>query len=133
MGPYEIALEAVYGHPALMKALGQTDLATESLVFFISESIHESLILTPSPTTRLVIDGAPSIEPTVSELTFDDFHHRTTRDVYEIGTAVLAELSGGNEHILKLVATIDDGFELNESVFVWRLPLRLPDIPGYTD
>ena len=133
MGPYEIGLEAVYGHPALMKALGQTGLAEEGLVFFVSESIHDNLILTPSPTTTLTIDGGPVIEPTISELTFDDFHHRTSRFVYAIGADALANLSDGGEHVLRLKATIDDGFMPTESVFTWRLPMRLPDIPGYTD
>jgi hypothetical protein len=133
MGPYEIGLEAVYGHPALMKALGQTGLAEEGLIFFLSESIHDNLILTPSPTTILTIDGGPAIEPTIAELTFDDFHHRTSRFVFAIGPEALASLNDGAEHVLRLKATIDDGFTPTESVFTWRLPMRLPDIPGYTD
>lgn len=133
MGPYEIGIEAVYGHPALLKALGQTDLGTEAVVFFISESIHESLILTPPPTTRLAIDGGTPLEPMTSELTLDDFHHRTSRHIFQLKPDLIAALNGGEEHVLKLIATIDDGYSLSESTYVWRLPLNLPNIAGYTD
>ena len=122
-------IDAVYGHPLLLSALGHTDESPDTVVVFMTENIHDDNFLSPSPTAYLTIDGSGRTSPINVELLNNDIHHRSSKLTYFVpGADTFANSTASHTFSLEVAGeTAGDGLvESRANVLTWKLPVALP-------
>jgi len=123
--PGEVEVDAVFGHPLLLEVAGGAEGENSSIVFFVTENIHDDQLIGEIPEVWLKIDGNDPISAADSRVTKNDIHHRTTRFDFSLGAGLMSDEFVLSEHSLAL--TVGSSVENSNSAntLLWSMPVDL--------
>lgn len=124
VGPDDAEIDGVFGHPALLSALGHTEDSPDTLVFFLTENIHDEDFSLPASMAYLMIDGAGRTGHIDVELLNNDIHHRASKLTYSVPGAD-GLLTSPGQHTISLLVP-GGQVESPANTLTWRLPVALP-------
>ena len=123
--PNEIDIDAVFGHPLLLEVAGGAKGAAGSIVFFVTENIHDDQLIGEIPEVWLEIDGGDAFGTDVSRVTKYDIHHRTTRFDFTLPTGTTADEFVLGEHSLALTVGSTAEESTGANTLLWTMPVDL--------
>ena len=121
----EVEIEVVLGHPLLLDVAGGKAGAVGSIVFFVSENIHDNQLMGEIPEVWLEIDRGSPVGPLESRVTRSDIHHRTTRFDFPLPPGQLPDEFVLAEHKLTLMVGSNAESAAGANTLLWSLPVDL--------
>jgi len=126
--PGDIEIEGVFGHPLLLEVAGGAEGVDNSIVFFVTENIHDDQLIGEIPEVWLEIDGGRPVSSVDSRVTKKDIHHRTTRFDFPISATTTPGEFVVAEHDLSLVVGSSAAGATGANTLRWSLPVDLGDV-----
>jgi cytochrome c-type biogenesis protein len=130
--PDNVEIDAVFGHPLLLEVAGGAEGTSGSIVFFVTENIHDDQLIGEIPEVWLEIDGGDALSTDVSRVTKNDIHHRTTRFDFTLPAGSDADEFVLEDHSLTLVVGSTAEASTGANRLSWDLPVDLGAIVGAT-
>lgn len=123
--PDDVEIEAVFGHPLLLDVAGGAAGADGSVVFFVTENIHDDQLIGETPEVWLEIDGGSPVEPIESRVTKNDIHHRTTRFDFPLPNYQKSDDFVLSDHNMALVIGSSAENATVVNTLLWSVPVDL--------
>lgn len=123
--PPDLEIDAVFGHPLLLEVAGGEAGAEGSIVFFVTENIHDDQLIGETPEVWLEIDGGSAIGPSESRVTKSDIHHRTTRFDFPLPGTQGSQEFVLSEHSMAVVIGSSVADSTSANTLLWSVPVDL--------